>query len=112
EGRKDGTPAMATKETAAHRGVGEAREQLEQAQAHQQSAGDEPEKRGPRRPPKAPVSLEQAEQVFEAASREHERLTLQREQVTQSIRGIGHASHFVDLERGVRRNVSLIAADI
>ena len=30
----------------------------------------------------------------------------------QSIRGIGHAYHFVDLERGVRRNGQLIAADI
>jgi hypothetical protein len=67
---------MATKERAAHKVVGEAREQLEQSQAHQQSAGDEPEKRGPGRPPKAPVSLEEAEQVFEAASREHERLTV------------------------------------
>src|SRR5437588_632467 len=61
---------MATKERAAHTVVGEAREQLEQSQAHQQSAGDEPEKRGPGRPPKTPVSLEQAEQVLEAASRE------------------------------------------
>jgi hypothetical protein len=103
---------MATKERAAHKVVGEAREQLEQSQAYQQSAGDEPEKRGPGRPPKAPVSLEQAEQVLEAARREHERLTLQREQVTQSIRGIGHAYHFVDLERGVRRNGPLITADI
>jgi len=103
---------MATKERAAHKVVGEAREQLEQAQAHQQSAGDEPEKRSLGRPPKAPVSLEQAEQAFEAASREYERLTLQREQVTRSIRGIGHAYHFVDLERGVRRNGPLIAADI
>jgi hypothetical protein len=36
----------------------------------------------------------------------------QREQIAQSIRGIGHAYHFVDLERGVRRNGQLIAADI
>src|SRR5438132_3642251 len=65
-----------------------------------------------RMPPKAPVSLEHAEQVLEAASREHERLTLQRERVTQSIRGISHASHVVDLERGVRRNGPRIATDI
>src|SRR5205823_9699307 len=103
---------MATKERAAHKVVGEARAQLEQSQAHQQSAGDESEKRGPGRPPKAPVSLEQAEQVLEAARREHERLAQQREQVAQSIRGIGHAYHFVDLERGVRRNGPLIASDI
>ena len=43
---------------------------------------------------------------------EHERLAQQREQVAKSIRGIGHAYHFVDLERGVRRNGPLIASDI
>lgn len=36
----------------------------------------------------------------------------QREKVAQSIHAIGHAYHFVDLERGVRRNGKLIAADI
>src|SRR3989442_6632233 len=103
---------MATKERAAHKAVTEAMEQLERVQTHQQSAGDEPEQRGPGRPPKAPVSLEQAAQALEATSREHERLAQQREQIAQSIRGIGHAYHFVDLERGVRRNGQLIAADI
>jgi hypothetical protein len=39
-------------------------------------------------------------------------MSAQREQVAQSIRTIGHAYHFVDLERGVRRNGKLIAADI
>jgi hypothetical protein len=58
------------------------------------------------------VNLEQAEQKFESASREHERLAQQREQVKASIRGIGHDYHFVDLERGVRRNGQLIASDI
>jgi len=48
----------------------------------------------------------------EAAHYEHQRLAGQREQVTQSIRAIGHAYHFVDLERGVRRNGTLIAGDI
>jgi hypothetical protein len=43
---------------------------------------------------------------------EHQRLAGQREQVTQCIRAIGHACHFVDLERGVRRNGKLIAGDI
>jgi transposase len=103
---------MATKERAAHKALSEAKDQLEQVQAYPQSAGDEPAKRGPGRPPKAPVSLEQAEQALEAASREHERLTQQREHVAKSIRGIGHDYHFVDLERGVRRNGPLIAADI
>jgi hypothetical protein len=103
---------MATKERAAHKALSEAREQLEQVQAYQQSAGDEPEKRGPGRPPKVPVSLEQAAQALEAASREHVRLAEQREQVKASIRGLGHDYHFVDLERGVRRNGQLIASDI
>jgi hypothetical protein len=100
---------MATKERAAHKAVTEAQEQLERLQTHPQRTGDEPAKRGPGRPPKEPVSLEQA---LEAASREHERLAQQREQVKASIRGIGHDYHFVDLERGVRRNGSLIASDI
>jgi hypothetical protein len=103
---------MATKERAAHKAVTEAQEQLQRVQTHLQSTGDEPAKRGPGRPPKAPVSLEQAEQALEAASREHERLAQQREQVKASIRGIGHDYHFVDLERGVRRNGPLIASDI
>jgi hypothetical protein len=103
---------MATKERAAHQAATEAQEQLDQVQAHLHTAGDEPEKRGPGRPPKAPVRLEQAQQEFEAASREHERLAQQREHVAKSLRGIGHDDHVVDLERGVRRNGQRIAADI
>jgi len=97
---------------AASKGDYEAMEQLERVQTHQQSAGDEPEQRGPGRPPKAPVSLEHAAQALEAASREHERLAQQRESVAKSLRGIGHDDHCVDLERGVRRNGQRIAADI
>src|SRR5204863_618464 len=52
---------MATKERAAHKAVSEAREQLERLQSDPQSMGDAPDKRGPGRPPKEPVSLEQAE---------------------------------------------------
>jgi hypothetical protein len=103
---------MATKERAAHKAVTEATEQLERLQSAPKSMGDEPAKRGPGRPPKEPMSLEQARQALEAASREHERLAAQREQVKASIRGIGHDYHFVDLERGVRRNGPLIASDI
>jgi Family of unknown function (DUF6399) len=103
---------MATKERAAHKAVTEAREQLERLQTDPESAGDEPEKRRPGHFPKQPVRLEHAEQALEAASREHERLAQQREQVKASIRGIGHDYHFVDLERGVRRNGQLIASDI
>jgi hypothetical protein len=103
---------MATKERAAHKAVTEAQEQLERVQTHPLSTGDEPEKRGPGRPPKEPVSLEQAEQALDAARREHERLFEQRQQIKANIRGIGHDYHFVDLERGVRRNGQLIASDI
>src|SRR5262252_1417427 len=103
---------MAAKERAAHKAISEATEQLERLQTHSISTDDEPKKRGPGRPPKAPVSLEQAEHALEAACREHARLAAQREQVKASIRGIGHAYHFVDLDRGVRRNGRLIASDI
>jgi hypothetical protein len=103
---------MATKERAAHKAVTEATEQLEWLQSDPKSVSDAPEKRGPGRPPKEPVSLEQAEQTLDEARREHERLAEQREQVQTSIRGIGHDYHFVDLERGVRRNGQLIASDI
>jgi len=103
---------MATKERAAHKAVTAARTQLERVQIDPQSAGDAPAKHRPGRPPKEPVSLEHAEQALDAASREHERLAQQREQIAQSIRGIGHAYHCVDLERGVRRNGQRIAADI
>jgi len=58
------------------------------------------------------MSLEQAEHALAAARREHARLAEQRAQVKASFRGLGHAYHFVDVERGVRRNGRLIAADI
>src|SRR6266581_466838 len=82
---------MAIKERAARKAAAEAQEQLEQVQTPLQTTGGEPEKRGPGRPPKAPVSLEHAEQALEAASREHERVAQQREQGSKSIRAIGHA---------------------
>jgi Family of unknown function (DUF6399) len=100
---------MATKERAALKAVTEATAQLERLQSDPQSADDESEKHRPGHPPKEPVRLEHAEQVLAAARREHERLAEQREQVKASIRGIGHDYHFVDLERGVRRNGHLIA---
>ena len=103
---------MATKERAAHKAVTEATKQLDRRQSDPHSAGDEPEKRHPSRPPKDPASLEQAEQALDAVRREHDRLAAQRAQVKASLRGIGHDYHFVDLERGVRRNGQLIALDI
>jgi hypothetical protein len=103
---------MATKERAAHKAVNEATEQLARLHSAPPSTGEEPGKRPAGRAPKAPCSLEQAEQALDAARREHQRLAEQREQVRASIQGIGYAYHFVDLERGVRRNGQLIAADI
>jgi hypothetical protein len=58
------------------------------------------------------ASLEQVAQDVEVARQEHQRLAGQRETVTQSIRALGHAYHFVDLERGMRRNGKLIVGDI
>jgi hypothetical protein len=103
---------LATKERAADKALTEARERLDQIQGRLESVGHQPEKHGPGRPPKVPMSLEQAQEALDAASQEHDRLTQQREQVKQSIQAIGQAYHFVDLERGVRRNGQLIASDI
>lgn len=103
---------MAAKERAALKAVSDATEKLERLQNQPTNTGEAPEKRRPGRPPKRPVSLEQAEQALDAAKLERERLAGQRERVRQSIRGMGHDYHFVDLERGVRRNSRLIAADI
>jgi hypothetical protein len=103
---------MATKERAAYKAVIEAQEPLQRLQTHPISTGEVPDKRGPGRPSKEPVSLEQAQQALESATEEHERLAEQRAKVQQSIRGIGHDYHFVNLERGVRRNGQLIAADM
>lgn len=103
---------LATKVRAAHKDASEAQQRLVTTQAHLQPTGNESPERGSSRSPKEPVCLEQAQQAFEAARREHERLAHQREQVAQSIRAIGQAYHFVDLERGVRRNGQLIASEI
>jgi hypothetical protein len=103
---------MATKQRAAAKAAHEAQERLEQVQGHLQEAGEAPHKRGPGRPPKATASVEQVEQQAEAARYESQRLSEQREQVARSIRAIGQAYHFVDVERGVRRNGKLIAGDI
>ncbi len=103
---------MAIKQRAAAKAASKAQERLEHVQGHLQGTGDAPHQRGPGRPPQAAVSLEQLAQDAQAARQEFERLSAQREQVTQSIRTIAQAYHFVDLERGVRRNGRLIAADI
>src|SRR5262244_1146309 len=103
---------LAVKQRAAAKAVAQAEETLKRVHERFDNANGEPPKRGPGRPPKVTPGLEQAAQDVAAAHHEHQRLTGQREQVTQSMRAIGHAYHFVDLERGVRRNGKLIAGDI
>lgn len=103
---------MATKQRAAAKAAAKAEETRKRVHEPLLNANGEPQQRGPGRPPKGAVSLAQVEQEVDAAHQEHQRLTAQREQVTQSIRAIGHAYHCVDLERGVRRNGTLIAGDL
>jgi len=104
--------ALATKQRAARKAAAETQALLAQMQEQRYTPSNAPAKRGPGRPPKATASLEQVAQKAEAASREDQRRVEQREAVARSIRAIGHAYHFVDLERGVRRNGKLIAGDI
>ena len=106
------TAPIAVKQRAAAKAVAQAEETLNRVQERLDYTHGEPVRRGPGRPPKAVVSLEQVVQAVETTRDEHQRLTEQRAQVTQCIRAIGHAYHFVDLERGVRRNGKLIAGDI
>jgi hypothetical protein len=103
---------LAAKQRAAAKAAAKAEKTRKQVQEHLTNANGEPAQRGPGRPPKAAASLGQVEQDVAAACHEHQRLASQRETVTQSIRAIGHAYHFVDLERGVRRNGKLIAGEI
>jgi hypothetical protein len=103
---------IATKQRAAAKTATEAQGRLEQGQRQLQGAGNAPENRASGRPPKATASLEQLAREAQASNQEFERISVQREQVAQSIRAIGQAYHFVDVERGVRRNGQLIAADI
>jgi hypothetical protein len=82
---------MATKQRAAEKAAITAAERLQQAQEHTQRDHTEPQRRGPGRPPKATPCLEQAQQEVQAARQEHHRRAEQHEQVTQSIRAMGHA---------------------
>jgi hypothetical protein len=103
---------MAAKQRAAYTAVAKAEETLTRVPEHLAMANDELAQRGPGRPPKGAANLEQVKQAVDTTRHEHQRLSAQRETVTQSIRAIGHAYHFVALERGVRRNGKLIAGDI
>jgi len=103
---------MASKQRTAEKTVSKAEETRKRVHEPLDIANDAPAQRGPGRPPKGAASLEQVAQAVETARQESQRLAGQRAKVTQSMRAIGHASHFVDLERGVRRNGKLIASDI
>src|SRR4029434_2188531 len=99
---------LAVKQRAATKAVAQAEETLKRVHERCDNAHREHAKHGSGRPPKVTPCLEQAAQDVVAAQHEHQRLTEQREQGTQSMRALGHAYHFVDLERGVRRNGKLI----
>jgi hypothetical protein len=103
---------MAATQRAAAQAVAKAAETCKRRHERLAKANGEPAKRAPGRPPQTATSLEQVEQNVEAARHAHQRLAGQRETVPQSLRAIGHASHFVDVERGVRRNGKRIAGDI
>jgi hypothetical protein len=103
---------LATKQRAAIKAAMETQQRFEKVQVPPQETGDEPQSHGPVHSPTERARMEQVALQAQAASQELQRISAQREQVAQSIRNIGQAYHFVDLERGVRRNGPLIAADI
>src|SRR5262249_22935736 len=103
---------LAAKQRAATKAVAQAEETLKRVQASHDDSNGACDKRGPGRPPKVAACLEQVTQDVTTARQESQRRARQRETVTQSIRALGHAYHFVDLERGVRRNGKRIAEDI
>ena len=103
---------MAANQRAAAQAATQAAETRTQGHEPLDTANGEPAKRGPGRPPQATASREPVAQDVAAARHEPQRLAGQRETVTPRLRAIGHASHGVDLERGVRRNGTRIAGDI
>jgi len=109
--RKAVSAPLAGTQRAAHKAVARAEETLNRVHEHLDNADGAPAKRGPGRPPQAAASLEQVTQDVEVARHDHQRLAEQRETVTQRLRAIGHASHLVDLARGVRRHGKRIAGD-
>jgi hypothetical protein len=102
---------LAATQRAALKAVAQGKETLTRVHEHLHNANGEPAKRTPGWPPKAGACLDQGRQDVDATRQASQWLAGQREPVTQSIRAIGHAYHAVDLERGVRRNGSLMAGD-
>ncbi len=103
---------MAVNQRAAAKAVVQAEGTLKRVQESHDNTNGAGAKRDPGRPPKAAARLEQVAQDGATTRHEHQRLAGQREPVTQSIRASGHASPFVDVERGVRRNGKRIAGDM
>jgi hypothetical protein len=110
--RKAVSAPMAAKQRAAAKATTQAEERLKRVQERLDNPDNASEKCGPGRPLKATPCLEQGLEQGAAARNEHQRLSEQRATVTQSIRALGHAYPVVALERGVRRNGTLIAEDI
>src|SRR5262245_55090499 len=106
------TAPLAVTPRAAAQAVAQAEETLQRVHERLANANGEPAKRGPGRPAKTTPGPEQAPQDRASAQHEHQRRTAQRALVTQRIRGLSHAYHFVDVERGGRRNGKRIAGDI
>jgi Family of unknown function (DUF6399)/helix-turn-helix, Psq domain len=100
---------LAVKPRAAAQAGAQAEETRKRVHERCDTAHGEPAKRGPGRPPQGTPCLAQAAQDVAAAHHEPQRLPGQRAQGTQSMRAIGHTSHLVDVERGVRRNGKLMA---
>jgi len=95
---------MAVQQRAAHKAVAKAAEALKRLHAPLDTTNEASHKRSPGRPPKGAASVEQGEQDVDAARQAPQRLTAQREQVTQRLRALDQAYHFVDVERGIRRS--------
>ncbi len=103
---------MAAQVRAASKVLTKGQQTLDQVQAQLATADNELPRIGAVHSPEAIVHREQASQALDVASPEHERLTQQREQVGKRIRAIGQAYHFVDRQRGIRRNGQLMARDM
>ena len=104
---------MATKQRAAAKAAAKAEETRKRVHEHLANANERAcNSAAQAAPQRWQRAWSRSSRTWTAARHEHQRLAGQREQVTQSIRAIGHAYHFVDLERGVRRNGKLIAGDI
>jgi hypothetical protein len=103
---------LATKQRAASKAATAAQQRLEPRQPPLHDYVDEPPPQAVARGPQHTPRGDQAVHEAHAASQELARISAQREQVAQSIRRIAQAYHFVDVERGGRRNGQLIASDI